>query len=91
MPTITLDGHSSVYFAAWKHHIGVYPIPRADEALEKDLAPYRSTKDTVRLPLDQPIPYDLVERVVALSSNGGWTTNQPPRGDEICCPSGSTP
>jgi uncharacterized protein YdhG (YjbR/CyaY superfamily) len=66
MPTITLNGTSLVHFAAWKHHIGLYPIPTADEALERELAPYRATKDTVRLPLQQPIPYDLVERLVAL-------------------------
>ncbi len=66
MPTITLDGRPLVYFAAWKHHIGLYPIPRADAATERDLAPYRSTKDTVKLPLDKPIPYDLVKRLAAL-------------------------
>ena len=66
MPTITLNGKSLVYFAAWKHHIGLYPIPTADEAFEQELAPYRGTKDTVRLPLRQPIPYDLIERLVAL-------------------------
>ena len=66
MPTITLNGESLVYFAAWKHHIGLYPIPPADGALERELAPYRAAKDTVRLPLRQPIPYDLIERVTAL-------------------------
>lgn len=65
MPTITLDGTSLVYFAGWKHHIGLYPIPRADDALEQELAPYRATKDTLRLPLSKPIPYDLIERLVA--------------------------
>ncbi|MDQ3475956.1 MAG: DUF1801 domain-containing protein [Actinomycetota bacterium] len=66
MPTITLDGKPLVYFAAWKQHIGLYPIPRADEATERDLAPYRSTKDTVKLPFDKPIPYDLVKRLAEL-------------------------
>lgn len=66
IPTITLNGKYLVYFAAWKHHIGLYPIPRADEAFERELAPYRAAKDTVRFPLDEPIPYDLIERVVAL-------------------------
>ncbi len=66
MPTITLDGTSLVYFAAWKHHIGLYPIPAAGEALERELAPYRAVKDTVRLPLEEPMPHQLIERVVAL-------------------------
>ena len=66
MPTITLDGMSLVYFAAWKHHIGLYPIPRADDAFEEEIEPYRAAKDTVRFPLGKPIPYDLIERVAAL-------------------------
>lgn len=39
MPTITLDEQSLVYFAGWKHHIGLYPIPRADDALEGSSRP----------------------------------------------------
>jgi len=66
MPTITMDGLSLVYFAAWKNHIGMYPIPRADEALEREIAPYRAVKDTVRFPYAKPIPYDLIQRLAAL-------------------------
>ena len=66
MPTLTLNGRSLVYFAAWKHHIGLYPIPTADEAFERELAPYRAAKNTVRFPLAEPIPYDLIERLVRL-------------------------
>jgi uncharacterized protein YdhG (YjbR/CyaY superfamily) len=66
IPTITLNGKYLVYFAAWKHHIGLYPIPTADEAFEQELAPYRAGKGTVRFPLRKPIPYDFIERLVAL-------------------------
>jgi uncharacterized protein YdhG (YjbR/CyaY superfamily) len=66
MPTITLNGKSLVYFAAWKHHIALYPIPAADDAFNQELAPYRAAKGTVRFPLRKPIPYDLIERLVAL-------------------------
>ncbi|MDQ4039849.1 MAG: DUF1801 domain-containing protein [Actinomycetota bacterium] len=65
MPTMTLDGGSLVHFAAWKHHIGLYPLPAADDALTQDLAPYNTGKGTARFPLDQPIPYDLIARVAA--------------------------
>jgi uncharacterized protein YdhG (YjbR/CyaY superfamily) len=65
MPTVMLDGRYLVYFAAWKHHVGLYPVPTADEAFERELAPYRASKGTVRFPLGQPIRYDLIERVVA--------------------------
>jgi len=66
MPTVMLGGRYLVYFAAWKHHVGLYPVPAADGAFERELAPYRASKGTVRFPLGQPIPYDLIERVVAL-------------------------
>ncbi|MBA3339663.1 MAG: DUF1801 domain-containing protein [Geodermatophilaceae bacterium] len=66
MPTITLDDQSLVYFAGWKHHIGLYPIPRADDALEAEIAPYRGSKDTVKFPLREPMPYDLIARLTTL-------------------------
>ncbi len=65
MPATMLDGRYVVHFAAWKHHIGLYPIPHFEGPLEDEIAPYRAAKDTVRLPYDKPIPYDLVERLVA--------------------------
>ena len=68
IPTMTLQGKRLVYFAGWKHHISVYPVPAADQTLERVLAPYRASKGTLRFQLDQPIPYDLIERsVVALA------------------------
>jgi uncharacterized protein YdhG (YjbR/CyaY superfamily) len=66
MPTFKLDGHSLVYFGGWKHHIGLYPIPAFDEEVEKELSQYRTAKDTVRFPLREPVPYELVARVVGL-------------------------
>jgi len=65
MPTVTLDGVPLMYFAAWKRHIGVYPVPPAQGALERELAPYRAAKDTVRFPLSRPVPYELIERLAA--------------------------
>lgn len=66
MPTITLDGTSLVHFAAWKHHIGLYPLPAATEDIEPELAPYDTGNGTAKFPLDQPIPYDLIARVAVL-------------------------
>lgn len=65
MPTVTMDGTSLLHFAGWKKHISLYPAPAGDDALEQDLAPYLSGKGTVKLPLEEPFPYDLVERVAA--------------------------
>jgi len=65
MPCFALDGEYLVYFGAWKHHIGLYPIPELDADLEAGIGPYRAAKDTVRFPYKNPIPADLVERLVA--------------------------
>ncbi|MEW1823466.1 DUF1801 domain-containing protein [Arthrobacter sp. NPDC080031] len=66
IPTITLDNHYVVYFAAWKHHISVYPVPDGDEDFERELAPYRAAKGTLKFPLGKPIPYELIERVATV-------------------------
>ncbi len=55
-----------VYFAAFKNHIGLFPPVEADASLDKALAPYRGPKGNLRFPLDEPIPYDLIERVARL-------------------------
>ncbi len=64
MPTVTLDGRSLVHFAAWKNHVSVYPMATGDADLERDLAPYAGDKGTVRFPLGEPVPFDLVSRLV---------------------------
>lgn len=55
-----------VYFAAWKEHLGLYPPVSGDKALEKEAAPYAGPKGNLQFPLDQPIPYELIRRVVEL-------------------------
>ncbi|MGN6794930.1 MAG: iron chaperone [Streptosporangiaceae bacterium] len=65
IPTITRGGKHLVYFGAWKTHISVYPVPSGDEAMEQDLAPYRSGKGTLKFGLRKPIPYELIARVAA--------------------------
>ena len=54
------------YFAAFKEHIGIFPPVRGDAKLEKALARYAGPKGNLKLPLDEPIPYDLIGRIVAL-------------------------
>ena len=66
IPTFKLGGRAVVYFAGWKHHVSVYPIPQADEALERDLAPFRAAKGTLKFPLDRPVPYELIGRAAAV-------------------------
>ena len=63
IPTVTVDGQRLVYFAAWKHHLSVYPVPAGDDALDRELAPHLAAKGTLKFPYDKPIPYPLIKRV----------------------------
>ena len=63
IPTITLDGKSLLYFSGWKEHISVNPIPPVDDALAAAIEPYRSGKGTLKFPLKDPIPYDLITQL----------------------------
>src|SRR4030043_417649 len=64
MPTFKLNGKNLVHFAAFKNHIGFYPIPSGIEAFKKELSPYKQGKGSVQFPLDKPIPFNLVEKIV---------------------------
>jgi uncharacterized protein YdhG (YjbR/CyaY superfamily) len=63
MPAFTLDG-DLIYFAAFKKHIGIYPPVKGDLKLSKELARYRGEKGNLKFPLDEPIPYGLIRRLV---------------------------
>lgn len=63
IPTFTLHGNL-VHFAAYKNHIGFYPAPRGIEKFKDELAAYAGSKGTIQFPLDQPIPYELIRRIV---------------------------
>ena len=65
MPAFKLKG-ILVYFAAWKNHIGLYPPISGDTSLEKAVAKYAGPKGNLQFPLDEPIPYKLIERIVKL-------------------------
>jgi uncharacterized protein YdhG (YjbR/CyaY superfamily) len=53
-----------VYFAAWKNHIGFYPIPSGTQAFKQELSVYESSKGAVKFPLDKPMPVELISRIV---------------------------
>ncbi|MGX5682489.1 iron chaperone [Schumannella luteola] len=65
MPAVLLGGRYAIHFAGWKKHIGLYPVPPLDGELEDRVAPLRSGKDSVNLPLGQPIDVDLIARITA--------------------------
>jgi uncharacterized protein YdhG (YjbR/CyaY superfamily) len=63
MPAFFLNGNL-IYFAAFKNHIGFYPGAGAVESFKQELSVYRGAKGSVQLPLDRPIPSDLIEKIV---------------------------
>ncbi len=64
MPTFTLKGNL-VHFAAYKNHIGFYPTPSAIQAFQAELSIYKGAKGSVQFPIDQPLPLELISKIVA--------------------------
>lgn len=57
-------GHTLVYFAAAKNHLGFYPTPQPIIAFEDDLKAYKTSKGAIQLPYDQPLPAELIIKIV---------------------------
>jgi uncharacterized protein YdhG (YjbR/CyaY superfamily) len=64
IPTFKLDGKALVYYAAWKDHIGLYPVTAIIRRTVPQVAGYESKKGTIRFPLDRPVPISLVKRLI---------------------------
>ncbi len=64
IPTFDLLGKHLVHFAGFAHHVGLYPAPSGMEAFRDDLAPYKTGKGSVQFPLGEPLPVDLIRRIV---------------------------
>jgi len=64
IPTFDMNGKHLVHFAGFAKHVGFYPIPTGMEAFKEELAPYKQGKGSVQFPLDQPLPLDLIRRIV---------------------------
>ena len=64
IPTIKSHGKHLVYFAGWKKHISLYPVPKGDGAFKKELSPYIAGKGTVKFPLDKPLPLRLIQKIM---------------------------
>ena len=63
MPTFILNGNL-VHFAAFKNHIGFYPTPSGIETFKNELSGYEGAKGSVKFPIDKPIPFDVVTKIV---------------------------
>lgn len=65
MPTFDMGKEHLVHFAGYNKHIGFYPTPVGVEAFKAHLSPYKQGRGSVQFPLDQPMPLDLIRRIVA--------------------------
>lgn len=76
IPTFDLGGKHLVHFAGYEKHVGLYPAPSGMEAFKEDLKPYKTGKGSVQFPLDQPLPVELIRRIVEfrLGEVGGSAT-----------------
>ncbi len=65
IPTFDLGGKHLVHFAGYEKHVGLYPAPSGMEAFKGDLKAYKTGKGSVQFPLEEPLPVDLIRRIVA--------------------------
>ena len=70
MPCATLGDGYLIHYAAWSKHIGLYPVPVAGPDLEPEIAPLRAEKDTVKLMYADPVPTDVLARLVQFIAAG---------------------
>lgn len=63
IPTFRLEGNL-VHFAAFKNHIGFYPTASGIKNFKKELAAYKTAKGSVQFPVERPIPYGVITRIV---------------------------
>ena len=75
IPTFDLNGKHLVHFAGYARHVGLYPAPSGLEAFKEDLKPYKRGKGSVQFPLGQPLPTELIRRIVEyrVAENSGKT------------------
>jgi uncharacterized protein YdhG (YjbR/CyaY superfamily) len=67
MPAYRVAGRIALFFAGWPDHVSLYPVgPSVEAALGEEVSHYRHGKGTIRLPLDEPVPEALIERIARL-------------------------
>ena len=69
IPAFNLNNQNIIYFAGYKNHVSVYPVPKGDEAFQKEIAGFRTGKGTLQFPLDKSLPLQLIKKVVKHSIN----------------------
>lgn len=83
IPTFKMNGKYLIYFAGWKHHVSVYPIPAGDATFDEAIQSYMAGKGTLKFPLDKPIPFKLISQMVKLRMASNLEkTNYSNKGDK---------
>lgn len=70
MPAYKLNGKPLVYFAGYENHVGLYAAPLGHVAFKKELSKYKQGKGSVQFPLNEPMPLDLITRIVKFRAQG---------------------
>ncbi len=70
VPAFKLNGKDLILYAAFKKHIGLYPTPSVIVKFKKELAGYKTSEGTIQFQLDEPIPYELISRIVKFRAEG---------------------
>lgn len=63
-PAFKLNGKNLILFAAFKHHLGIYPEPATIVAFKKELTKYKTSKGAIQFQFDEPMPYGLITKIV---------------------------
>lgn len=66
MPAVKVKGKTVLYYAGAANHLGIYPMPKVIELLRDELAAYSTSKGTIRIPYSEPLPVDLIKKIVAI-------------------------
>ena len=64
MPAYKMNGKPLIYFAGFKNHIGLYATPSAHSEFKDVLSGYKQGKGSVQFPINQPVPFDLIRKIV---------------------------
>jgi len=64
IPTFDMYGKHLVHFAIFRHHIGFFPTPSAIIAFKNELSEYKTSKGTIRFPIEKPLPFELIKKIV---------------------------
>lgn len=76
MPAFKYKGRILVYFAAFKNHIGFYATPESNVAFKDELSEYKTTKGTIQLPYDKPLPLELLQKILYYKAMSIETQNK---------------